>query len=127
MLYHYTFKTYMGKPLLEDKELREFLNGTFHEIGKEKGFKVVECEILCDHVHVLIEQSYMASTSAVMKYLKGVSSRRLFQKYPTNRYDIRKLWGRSFHARKINAEGKEDVVAYIKGQRDESGIDRRFY
>jgi putative transposase len=126
MFYHYTFRTYKGKPLLEDEELRGFLKGTFHEVADEKGFKVVECEILCDHVHVLIEQGYALSTSLVMKYLKGVSSRRLFQKYPTNRYDIRKLWGRSFHARKIGAEEKDGVSSYIKGQRNEEGIDKRF-
>jgi len=126
MLYHYTFRTYKGKALLDDKELRDFLKGAFHEVATEKGFKVVECEILCDHVHVLIEQGYALSTSLVMKFLKGVSSRRLFQKYPTNRYDIRKLWGRSFHARKIVAEEKDGIASYIKGQRNEKGIDKRF-
>ena len=113
-------------PLLEDAELRGFLKSAFHEISLDKGFKMVECEILCDHVHVLIEQDYTLSSSLVMKNLKGVSSRMLFQKYPTNRYDIRKLWGRSFHARKIGAEEKDKVVCYIKGQRNRDGIDRRF-
>lgn len=126
MLYHYTFRTYKGEPLLEDKELREFLKGTFHEIGNEKGFKVVKCEILCDHVHVLIEHSYTLSTSLVMKYLKGISSRRLFQKYPTSRYDIRKLWGRSFHARKVRVEEMNSVADYIERQRNEEGVDKRF-
>ncbi|MBI5700752.1 IS200/IS605 family transposase [Candidatus Saganbacteria bacterium] len=126
MLYHYTFRTYKGLPLLEDKKLIGFLMNTFHEIGNEKGFKIVECEILCDHVHALIEHNYILSSSLVMKNLKGISARRLFQKYPTNRFDIRKLWGRSFHARKIGADEKDSVISYIIGQRDENGIDKRF-
>ncbi|MFA6548817.1 MAG: IS200/IS605 family transposase [Candidatus Margulisiibacteriota bacterium] len=125
MLYHYTFNTYAGKQLLEDKELRDFIMNIFVEIAAEKGFQIIKCEILSEHVHVLIEHSYALSTSMVMKYLKGISARRVFQKYPTNRYDIRKLWGRSFHARKVNGEEKESVINYIEHQRTEDGIDKR--
>jgi putative transposase len=125
MFYHYTFRTYKGKQLLEDKELRAFLKTLFNEIAKEKGFEIIECEILTDHVHMLIEQSYKITTSVVMKFIKGVSSRRLFQKYPTNRFEIRKLWGRSFHAGKISSDEKENVVQYIKNQRNKNGIDKR--
>jgi len=126
MFYHYTFGTYKGKQLLEDKELRAFLKTLFNEIAKEKGFEIIECEILTDHVHMLIEQGYQITTSVVMKFIKGISSRRLFQKYPTNRFEIRKLWGRSFNARKISNEQKEQVVQYIKSQRNKNGIDKRF-
>ncbi|MCX5726768.1 MAG: IS200/IS605 family transposase, partial [Candidatus Saganbacteria bacterium] len=118
--------TYTGKPLLEDREIRVFLMNIFLEIAQEKGFQIVECEMLSDHVHLLIEQNYMVSTSLVMKNLKGISSRRLFQKYNTNRYEIRKLWGRSFNARKINQDQTENVVNYIRNQRSSEGIDKRF-
>lgn len=126
MLYHYIFKTYLGRPTLEDKELRIFLKDTFVNISTEKGFKVIECEILSEHIHLLIEQSYLDSTSKIMKLLKGVSSRRLFQKYHTNRFEHRKLWARSFYARKINNEEKEDVGSYIRKQRNENGVDKRY-
>lgn len=126
MRYHYTFSTYERRPLLEDKEIRKELNDLFRAIAEEKDFKIIECEILADHVHLLIEQSYILSTSMAMKLLKGISSRRLFQKYPTNRFDIRKLWERSFRARKIKNEEKDVIINYIKNQRDENGFDKRF-
>jgi len=126
MFYHYTFRTYAGKPLLEDLEIRAFLKTAFLEVSKEKGFEIIECEILSDHVHLLIDQSYMLSTSMVVKNLKGVSSRRLFQKYKTNRGEIRKLWGRSFDARKIDSNQKEVVINYIKNQMSPVGVDKRF-
>lgn len=126
MLYHYTFRTYLGRPTLEDAELRAFLKGVFLEIAKQKGFQIIECEVLADHVHILIEHSYVLSTSQAMKLLKGISSRRLFQAYPTNRFHHRKLWGRSFNARKLSGEEKETVINYIKAQRDEAGVDKRF-
>jgi putative transposase len=126
MLYHYTFNTYSGRSTLEDKVLRAFLKDTFLEISRQKGFQIIECEILADHVHILIEHSYTMSTSQVMKLLKGISSRRLFQEYPTNRFYHKKLWGRSFNARKLSGEEKEAVINYIKNQRDERGIDKRY-
>jgi putative transposase len=126
MLHHYTFNVYSGMNLLEDKEIRGFLTQTFRDVAKNKGFKILECEILSDHVHMLIDQPYTLSTSLVMKYIKGVSSRQLFQRYPSNRYDIRKLWARSFHCRKITGAEKETVAHYIKGQRDAEGIDKRY-
>jgi len=112
--------------LLEGKEIRNFLLKTFNEIANGKGFKVIECEILADHVHMLIEQPYTISTSSVMKFIKGASARYLFKQYPTNRYDIRKLWARSYNYRKITEKQKETVINYIKGQRDENDIDKRY-
>ncbi|MFH1386191.1 MAG: IS200/IS605 family transposase [bacterium] len=126
MLYHYNFRTYLRKPTLEDKEIRLFLKEIFLEISKEKGFDIIECEILSEHVHILIEHSYTLSTSQVMKFLKGISARRLFQQYPTNRFEHKKLWGRSFFAKKITNEEKDNVIDYIRNQRNEEGIDKRF-
>ena len=114
MLYHYTFNTYSGKQTLEDKLLRDFLKSTFAVIAADKGFEIIECEILCDHVHMLIEQSYLLSTSSVMKSVKGISARRLFQEFRTNGFEHRKLWGRSFHARKISSDEKAAIIGYIK-------------
>ncbi|MBU0629409.1 MAG: IS200/IS605 family transposase [Candidatus Margulisbacteria bacterium] len=125
MLYHYTFNSYDGQQTLDDEEIRSFLKNTFATISDEKGFEILACEILCDHVHLLIEQNYVLSASGVMKLIKGISARRLFQAYPTNRFEHRKLWGRSFHARKIKSAEKEIVIQYIKNQRDGQGIDKR--
>ena len=112
--------------LLEDEEIRGFLMKIFRDIAENNGFKILECEILSDHVHMLIDQPYTLSTSLVMKYIKGGSARHLFQKYPSNRYDVRKLWARSFNCRKITGAQKETVTHYIKGQRDAEGIDKRY-
>ena|GEM_PF-1309958 len=125
MLYHYTFNVYKGKELLINREVQCFLRDIFHKISVEKGFEILECEILSDHVHMLINQSYNVSTSYVMKNIKGISSRRLFQKYDVNRYEVRKLWGRSFHVRKIDNAQKAIVSNYIKSQRTYEGIDKR--
>jgi len=126
MLYHYTFNTYSGINILEDKEIRDFLLKVFNDIAKSKGFKILECEILSDHVHMLIDQPYSISTSSVMKFIKGASARYLFKECPTNRADIRKLWARSFNCRKVPVEQKDIIINYIKEQRSIEGIDKRY-
>jgi putative transposase len=126
MLYHYIFNTYSGINILDDMKIRNFLLKIFNDIAKNKGFKIIECEILEDHVHMLTDQPYSISPSSAMKYIKGISARYLFKEYPTNRSDIRKLWARSYNFRKITEKQKEKVINYIKGQRDMQGIDKRY-
>ena len=126
MLYHYTFGLYKRSDLLVDPGIRSFLKEVFSKIAAEKDFKIIECEILSDHVHLLVDQSYNLSTSFVMKNIKGVSSRRLFEKYDTNRFEIRKLWARGFFAGKIGSFEKDAVVKYIRTQRTPDGSDKRY-
>lgn len=126
MLYHYVIRTYCSYPLLNGNDIVHFLYDEFFNISQDKEFEILECEILIDHVHLLIEQSYLLSNSDVMKSLKGISARRIFSEFPTNRYKIRKLWARSFYCRKVKNEDKEKITEYIKSQRNRKGIDKRF-
>jgi putative transposase len=126
MLYHYTFTTYKRSPFLEDPAIRDFLKKAFNDISNEKGYSIIACEVLVDHVHMLIDQDYTVSPSVAMKNIKGIASRKLFQEYPVNGEEARKLWARSFHARKITPGEKDEVIKYIREQRDSEGIDKRY-
>jgi len=125
MYCHFVFKTYRGKRFLTDKETLAFLRRSFNEIAYEKGFELVECEILCDHVHLLIKYCDHVSESDIMKALKGISARRLFQEYNVNRFEIRKLWARSFYSRKVEHCELGKAIEYIRNQKNTQGIDKR--
>lgn len=116
----------MREEFLQDQEIVDFLKTVFIETSKKHGFEIVACEILSDHVHVLINQKYNLSPSFVMKNLKGVSSRRLFQKINANRFVARKLWGRSFYSRRIPTKAEKSIVKYINEQKNHDNIDRRY-
>lgn len=125
MLTHFTFNTYKGKHSLVEGEFIVFLKKHFDKISIGKGFEILECEILADHVHVLI--SHELPNAKVMKYLKGISAREFFKEYPSNRLVDRKLWGRSYHYRRIeNNLECASVKGYIKGQKDKNGADKRY-
>jgi len=124
--YHYIFRTYKGKSCLLFREFKEKLSAEFKQIAKEKGFELLDHNILEDHVHLLVRQGTTDSTNYVMRMFKGISARRFFQEYPSNRYEYRKLWGRGYFARKLSEAEVPKVIEYIKNQISSNGYDKRY-
>ena len=123
-IFHYTFRTYKKRRVLIG-DIAADLGVLFQEICEAKGFKLISSSILADHVHLLISKGTGDSNEYVMKMIKGISSREIFKKYPSNRFEFRKLWGRGYHAVGIkDQESLERTMAYIYGQKIE-GVDKR--
>ena len=65
------------------------------EIAEDKGFTVhlFECGE-GDHVHCFVSAPPKLSITAIMKYLKGISGRKLFERFPEIRNQLWKgeLW-----------------------------------
>ncbi|MCQ2402050.1 MAG: IS200/IS605 family transposase, partial [Lachnospiraceae bacterium] len=87
--YHVVWSVkYRRKILTAEKE--EFLKQLVRQIAEEKGFTVhlFECGE-CDHVHCFVSGPPGLSITDIVKYLKGITGRKLFEQFP----DIReKLW-----------------------------------
>ena len=67
-----------------------YLKDLVQQIADKKGFTVqlFECGE-CDHVHCFITAPPKLSVTNIVKYLKGITGRKLFEKFP----DIRsRLW-----------------------------------
>lgn len=124
MYTHFVFNLYKGKHFLSSDEFKKFLNEYFNEIANRNGLKILALNILADHVHVLIEHPFMPY-SKIMKNIKGASSRQFFLVFPSNRLVDRKLWGRSYHYKKVQKEGLPSIIKYIKEQ-TVSGYDKRY-
>jgi putative transposase len=123
-IFHYTFRTYKKKQILVGK-IAEGLGKIFQEICKTKGFELISFNVLVDHVHILIGKKIGDSNEYIMKMIKGISSREIFKKYPGNRYEFGKLWGRGYYAVEVkDKEALDKTIAYIKGQKIQ-GIDKR--
>lgn len=126
MYYHYIFRTYKGKSCLLYPEFKEKLGSEFQQIANDKGFELITHSVLEDHVHLLVKQGPDDTTNYVMRMFKGISARRFFQEYPSNRYEYRKLWGRGYYARRLSEEELPKVVEYIKNQISVNGYDKRY-
>ena len=72
---------------------------------------------MVDHVHLLVSASPQ-ELSRQVKLLKGISARRLFQRFPDLKLDARTdhLWQRGFGYREL-ADDAEGVAWYIRTQK----------
>ncbi|MFH1361557.1 MAG: IS200/IS605 family transposase [bacterium] len=125
VIYHYVFKTYKGRFVLVDKDSVSFLYITFEEICAQKEFELLKCKILADHVHLLVKFEIKHQIAYVIRMVKGISSREFFKKFKTNRYEYRKLWGRSYFSEQISEEKLSTLINYIENQ-EKNNIDKKY-
>lgn len=85
--------------------------------------KIITAEVCPDHVHMLIEVPSKMSVSGFMGFLKGKSSRIIYQKWGNMKYKYRNrsFWCRGYY---VDTAGKNDVVIrkYIENQLKEDQI-----
>jgi len=124
--YHFVFRTYKGKHILTDRPSVDFLYKAFVDISKIKGFDLIACKVLGDHVHCLLGFDPKHRPDYVIRMIKGISSRDFFLEFKTNRLVYRKLWGRGYFEEQISPDKFNTVVRYIENQTNSSGLDKRF-
>ena len=85
------------------------------EIASRYGYKILAMEVMEDHVHMFIEVHPTHSLSKTFQLFKGISSRRLFWRFPS----IEKmlwgghLWSRGKFFRSVGQVTNDRVKYYI--------------
>ena len=89
------------------------------EIAEDKGFTVhlFECGE-GDHVHCFVSAPPKLSITAIVKYLKGISGRKLFERFPEIRNQLwkGKLWNHSYYVETVGSVSEENIRRYIEHQ-----------
>lgn len=116
--YHVVWSVkYRRKILTAEKE--EFLKQLVRQIAEEKGFTVhlFECGE-CDHVHCFVSGPPRLSITDIVKYLKGITGRKLFEQFPDIREKLWKgqLWNHSYYVETIGSVSEENIRRYIEHQ-----------
>ena len=98
------------------------------QIAGEHEIEIISGKIVCDHVHLFVSYRPDQPISKMVQYLKGISSRILFQEFPHIR---KQLWGRHFWARgyfvvSSGTINDEMIQQYIDEQEGEPIQDGRF-
>jgi putative transposase len=121
-LYHVWFAT-KGRKWLLQAEVGEAAKESMWTVAKEKNIRLLECEIIIDHVHLLIWAEDGTRLSTAMNLLKGVTSRRIFQRFPELKLDARvgAFWQHRYAAKLIPGPAAVRVGQYIRTQRDRLG------
>ena len=116
--YHVVWSVKYRKKIITP-EIETFLRETANTIGKEKGFIVLLFESgEMDHIHCFITAPPKLSVTDIVKYLKGITGRKLFERYPEIRNKLWKgeLWNHSYYVETIGSVSEENIRRYIEKQ-----------
>ena len=100
-------------------EIDTFLRDTAMAIAADKGFTVHLFESgEMDHIHCFVSAPPKLSITDIVKYLKGITGRKLFEAYPELRSKLWKgeLWNHSYYVETIGSVSEENIRRYIENQ-----------
>jgi putative transposase len=79
--YHFVWCPKYRKPILIGL-IKEFLEEQLYKIAETKRYKILELKVMPNHIHLFIESDPFDSPMGMVKILKGVTSLRLFKRFP---------------------------------------------
>ena len=116
--YHMVWSVKYRRKILS-KEIESYLKGLVKEIANEKWFEVHLFEVGDgDHVHCFVSAPPKLSVTNIIKYLKGITGRKLFENYPDIKEKLwkGKLWNHSYYCETIGSVSEENIKRYIEHQ-----------
>ena len=71
-----------------------------------------------EHVQCFVSAPPKLSITAIVKYLKGISGRKLFERFPEIRNQLWKgeLWNHSYYVETVGSVSEENIRRYIEHQ-----------
>lgn len=116
--YHVVWSVKYRRKILSG-EIETYLQMLVQQIAEEKGFTVHLFEAgEGDRVHCFVSAPPKLSITNIVKYLKGITGRKLFEKYPELRSKLWKgeLWNHSYYVETIGSVSEENIRRYIEHQ-----------
>lgn len=116
--YHVVWSVKYRRKILGAKE-EAFLKELVQQIAVDKGFTVhlFECGEQ-DHVHCFISGPPRLSITDMVKYLKGITGRKMYEAFPGIRGRLwnGELWNHSYYVETIGSVSEENIRRYIENQ-----------
>lgn len=99
--------------------VQKSLKTAIHSIAEARGLKVKEMEVNDDHVHLFVEAPPTESPVGIVKALKGITARVLFDEHPILRTMFRHghLWSPSYYVGTVGHVSAETVARYVREQK----------
>jgi putative transposase len=100
-------------------EVEAFLKKIAHQIAEDKGFTLHLFEAgERDHIHCFVSAPPKLSITQIVKYLKGITGRKLFEAFPEIREKLwhGQLWNHSYYVETIGCVSEENIRRYIEHQ-----------
>jgi putative transposase len=116
--YHFVWSVkYRRKVLVGD--VAETLADLHVSIAQDKGFVLNTQEVMPDHVHLFVTAHPKFAPATIVKIVKGITAKKLFEQYP----DLRKqlwdghLWNPSYYVGTCGDTTKDVIRKYIETQK----------
>ena len=116
--YHVVWSVKYRRKVLS-AEIEAYMKKLVQQIADDKGFTVHLFEVgEGDHIHCFVSAPPKLSITNIVKYLKGITGRKLFEKYPELRNRLWKgeLWNHSYYVETIGSVSEENIRRYIENQ-----------
>lgn len=101
------------------REHLAYLKTVFSDVCEDFGCELEQFKGEGEHVHLLVAFPATVELSKLVNSLKGVSSRRLRQRFPEvskHYWNTNVLWSRSYYAGTTGGAGIDTVSRYIEAQ-----------
>lgn len=121
--YHIVFIPKCRKKVLYGK-VRPFLAKIFHELASHRDCKIIEGNMVKDHVHMLISIPPKHSVSDIVGYIKGKSAIAVARHFHGKQRNFagESFWARGYAVSTVGFEVTQ-IKAYIKNQEQlDSGL-----
>lgn len=100
-------------------EIESYMRELVNQIAADKGFIVQDFESgTGDHVHLFISAPPKLSPSVIIQYLKGITGRKLYMRFPELKDKLWKgqLWNHSTYIETIGDVSEDTIRKYIEHQ-----------
>ena len=90
------------------------------DLAEEYRFQILAMEVMPDHIHMLVDCRPQFYISDMIKIMKGNLARQMFLLHPGLKKELwgGHLWNPSYCAVTVSDRSREQVSAYIEGQKE---------
>lgn len=116
--YHLVWIPKYRKPLLVG-EIAQGLKEILQTSAKPEGVELLAVEVMPDHIHLFVSAPPRYSPARLANIFKGVTSRRLRERYPELKQRIpKRLWTRTYYVGTAGTVTSGTIKRYIRQQRE---------
>ena len=128
--YHIVFTPKYRRKVIYN-QYRNSLREILRRLCEYKGVKIIEGELMADHVHMLVLIPPKISVSSFMGYLKGKSALMMFDKHANLKYKFgnRHFWSEGYYVSTVglNEATVKKYIQVTERMDEESTYERELY
>jgi putative transposase len=109
-----------AKKWLLQGDIDDMVKNLIGSTCSQREIDLIECETAVDHVHVLLRAADRQALSRAMNFIKGTTSRRLFEQVPELKLDIamNSFWQHRYGWKVVPDAAVGPVAHYIRTQKE---------